>query len=146
LRFKLILKIFIVISSFSLLYIITPINGNEKINIANFIYGKNILLFYILAISGIGITVLLASVYKHPNRIIILIANGTIIIMVIHRYINSMLYYLIHLNIGMADNSVLIAFLVSIFNIILTTPVIYIVKKYFPFLVGRKLIKIKYCS
>jgi fucose 4-O-acetylase-like acetyltransferase len=111
-----------------------PINGEEKINAANFIYGTNIILFYFMGAVGVILTVILSSVYKYRLTFVTIISNGTIIIMVFHVTVNSVLLALIGLSNKNID--IITALLISVINIAITIPLIYMIQKYFPVLLG----------
>jgi fucose 4-O-acetylase-like acetyltransferase len=119
-----------------LLIILVPFNG--RIDVNGFNYGNNIMLFYFIGMVGIGSTIFLSLLYTNSNKIITVIANGTIIIMAFHGIVSGIIFRII----GLRGNDViinpLIGTIVSSINIAIFIFPILIIKKYFPILAGGR--------
>jgi fucose 4-O-acetylase-like acetyltransferase len=130
----LVLGIFII--CFMILILTVPLNGRIDINEFNF--GMNILLFYPIGMIGIISTIILSQIYQKRIKIIEFISNGTIIIMAFHGIVSSIILRVIGLRGEEIIINPFIAGLVAIIGVIIfVIPTIFI-KKYFPIILGRK--------
>jgi fucose 4-O-acetylase-like acetyltransferase len=129
-------NIVLVVAGFTLLAIVAPFNGQTDVN--SFNYGKNIVLYYIFACIGILSVLLLSSLYKHLNKVITILAGGTIVIMAFHRNIFGLLYRIFGVD---TDGSLInpaTGGLLALANILLFVIPLIIIKKYFPILTGGR--------
>ncbi len=119
-----------VVIGFTLLVTIVPFNGRVDVNGCN--YGNNIVLFYVIGMVGILATVLLSMLYTNSSKIITIISSGTILILAFSGKITNLIL----------GNDVLInpvvGIIVTTITVLLFIPVIVLVKKYFPILMGGR--------
>ena len=114
--------------------------SNSKVNMYWGKYG-NYLMFYMAAISGI-LVVLIISRKINKSRILEFIGQNTIIYLGIHQYVIfsvlNKIKNILTLNI---NNTILIiiAIFYVIFTIVVLYPIIKILNKNFPFIVGKNL-------
>jgi hypothetical protein len=132
-KYQLIIFSFI---GYILLIILVPFNG--RIDVNAFIYGNNIMIFYLLGIIGIGATIFLSLLYTNNNKIIMVIANGTMIIMAFHGIVAGIIFRIIGLRGDDIIINPLIGIIVSSINIVIFIFPILIIKKYFPILAGGR--------
>jgi fucose 4-O-acetylase-like acetyltransferase len=135
-KYSLLRNMTIAIIGYITLVVIVPFNGRIDINGCG--YGKNIILFYIIALIGIMSTVFLSLVYKNKNKIITIIANGTIIIMAFHGIVTPIIFRIIGLRGADIIINPIIGIFVSLTNVLMFIVPTLIVKKYFPIILGRR--------
>ncbi|AEF84854.1 putative acyltransferase [Treponema primitia ZAS-2] len=137
-KLKVLIKILIAILGYML--IILGVNYNGRVDINNFQYGKDGLLFYTFGIVGIISTINLSQLYCNCSKIITILSNGTVIILAFHQLLNGYLLRIINI-IGIEVN-LMIIMIVSVVNVLLTIIPIIIIQKHFPILTGDR--KLKY--
>lgn len=123
------LNIYYFISSL-LLIIVTFLlsNYNGRVGIFSFTFGRNLFLYYLIAIIGtFGLFVLTSYLNSFSNKYVYTISIGTIVIMGLHKF------FLLFLS-DYLDNG----YLLSILIIMIIYPIILIFKKYIPSLAGVK--------
>jgi acyltransferase len=140
-------KWFLVLISIALLIIhlkISILNGQADMY-ANY-YG-NFFYFFLGAFSGIGFYLILSlcipgnwvSNFIGSNTLIIIGLNGNVLFIILG------VMYLANKNVGMANSlSLFVAVVYSIMQIALLLPIIYIINKHMPFIIGRKKQHTKY--
>ena len=123
--------------------IFTLING--RVDVANISFGSNILLFYVTGFSGIVFILIISSFIKLPN-ILNFFAKNTLIILALHS-ITTRLIEIALTKFGFAEidtnktiiiSSVTLAIVVAIGSLLLNYIPIYIINKYFPWIIGKK--------
>lgn len=115
--------------------IVSKFNGKIDINMN--IY-NNLIMFYISAFSGILFLIFAIKKIKLKNKVIDFLGKNTLIIFAYHLRVNIiitiLLTYILKLN--LSDN-LIIGIVLSIFQIILCLPLVYIFNRYLPFLMGK---------
>jgi hypothetical protein len=125
----------IAIVGYIILIIFVPFNGRIDVNGCN--YGKNIIFFYLLGMVGIGSTIFLSLLYRRSNKIVTIIANGTVIIMTFHGISTGLIFRIIGLR-GEDIINPFVGIFVSTASVFLFSFPIIMIKKYFPILTGGK--------
>jgi fucose 4-O-acetylase-like acetyltransferase len=97
-RSKNIFSLLVAMGGYILLVVFVPFNG--RIDIDDFNYGKNIIYFYLLGMVGICSTVFLSLLYRHSNKIVTIIAKGTVIVMAFHSISTGIIFRIIGLGGG----------------------------------------------
>lgn len=117
------------------------INGRVDMNSKQY---SNIILFYLNAILGIAFWTISIKKLKIKNIFLEYIGKNTAIIMAYHQrtltFIKLILIIILKLN--YPEDNLLLSIIFSIIQILLCIPVIFIFNNYFPFLVGKKKIRI----
>lgn len=126
----------IILSFICYVGIFIAVKYNGQVDISNFIYGKDSLLFYTLGMTGIIATICLSTVYKHEVKILSIISNGTILILAFHNLLNLYIYRI--LSIFVSEINFIGIIIISMANIALTTVPIIMAQKYFPLVLGGK--------
>jgi fucose 4-O-acetylase-like acetyltransferase len=125
-----------IIVALSVLLVLSEYNGRVDVN--EYSYGRNLLIFYFNGFLGIFIIISLASFYRKQNKIITAISNGTIIIVAFHIYLSEILCKMI----GMKGDGIIvnpfIALLVAVLTLVLMVVPIRIIEEYFPILIGKR--------
>jgi hypothetical protein len=124
-----------VITGYSTLAVIAPFNGRVDVNYC--IYGRNIILFYFMGIAGIMSTILLSLLYTRHQKIITIIANGTIIILAFHGMVSAVILRIAGLRGEDITINPLTASIIAIINLLIFILPIITIKKYFPILMGK---------
>jgi hypothetical protein len=126
-----------------LLYILvqmSPLMGYVDIDHSRF--GDNIGLFYLLAFLGITSMVCLSQWYVFNSKLITLISTGTIIIFTFHGWFFKAIFLVFGIRKGdLYEGGVVDLFTaswVSVATVLIMVPLIVIVKKYFPILLGGR--------
>lgn len=124
-----------------LLFIISYISWyyNGLIDMRTLRYGNSIMLFYLSAFSGIGFIIYLIKNLNIYNLFLDFIGKNTLIILAYHMSCMIFIKFILIL-IGIKsinDNSVIYSVIYSVVQIILCVPIILILNKYFPNLVGK---------
>lgn len=111
---------------------------NPEVRMFKASYGDNIFLFYLLALIGSIAVWLLSLVLDNVSfKYLVPLSSGTIIILGFHRDIANPLEKPIEMFEGTVWYDVS-GFFVSIVVLLAFIPIIYIVKRYFPILLGRR--------
>lgn len=123
---------------FILLFInimVSKFNGKIDMNMNMY---NNLIMFYISAFSGILFLVFFIKKIKLKNKVIDFLGKNTLIIFAYHLRVNIIITILVTyiLKLNLADN-LIIGVILSIFQIILCLPLIYIFNRYLPFLIGK---------
>lgn len=122
--------------SLSILLVLSEYNG--RVNVNEYSYGKNLLLFYFNGFPGVFIIICLASFYRKQNKRITAISNETIISVAFHIYLSEILCKMIGMKgVGIIVNP-FIALLVAVLILELLVVPIRINEEYFPILIGKK--------
>jgi len=130
------LKLIVQLIIFSSILIITTIY-NGRVDINGLSFGKNPLIFYISGMSGIVCVVIVSILFsKFYNDIIITISNGTLFIMAFHGIITGLL--LLPLKMMHLDDNIIAIITVSLLVIVISIPIISLVKKKYPMLIGNR--------
>ena len=135
----------IIIALISILGIFICYRFDCQLNMLNHIY-PNIILFFIGTLSGIYITMFVCSFYKFINKrmidILSFFGQNTLIIMCCHEPIKRIVIKLFsiisHISEEMLRSNIIFALLITVIILLVTVPIIYIINKYFPFIIGKK--------
>ncbi|GAB6988174.1 acyltransferase family protein [Paenibacillus pini] len=122
----------------SLFFIMNLITGllNTKIDIFSGAYG-NYILFYVSAISGIFVIIMLSQAIQ-SQIIVTFIGVNTLVLLVFHPFILAIIRKLIQLPTDVpAYLSLLTSIAYTIVALLISMPVILIINKYFPFVIGK---------
>lgn len=123
-----------------LLFIINCISCyyNGRIDMWSLNYGKNMLLFYISAFSGISFIVFLIRNLDIYNKFLDIIGANTIIILAYHmRCMIFIKVISIIIGVKMINDNTIYNIFFSIIQLILCIPIIVVLNKYFPKFVGK---------
>lgn len=127
----------IIILLFFILNILTlKFNGKIDMNMNRY---NNFILFYISSFSGIFFLIFLIKKLGLKNKIIDFLGKNTLIIFAYHLRVNIvitiLLVYILKLDIS--DSNLVINIILSMIQIILCLPIIYVFNNYFPYLIGK---------
>lgn len=134
---KVLLKIIIVLCLIFVTYFVGVYNGSAALYKG--LYGNSLWLFFIGAITGCLI-VLAISVFmdNKKSRCVETISIGTILILVFHRELLHPLLKLINnANVDIITENILM-FVSSAIVLLVFIPIIYLVKRFFPIVLGRR--------
>lgn len=111
---------------------------NGKIDMYSLNYGKNMLLFYISAFSGISFVICLIRNLNLYNKFINFIGCNTLIILAYHiRCMTFIKLIFMIVGISMIENNTIYNIIFSIIQLLMCVPIIIILNKYFPKLIGK---------
>lgn len=112
---------------------------NGQVDMNNGVY-SNYFLYFISAFSGIGSIYLISTLFKFKG--ISFLGINSLIIMCVHepikRIVIKIMEILTKINSDIIRNNIVGIFTCSIVTLICILPIIYIVNKYLPFVVGKK--------
>lgn len=117
-------------------YILSYINGVATVVIAD--YGKNIMLFYILGVNGSIMLILLTKlnfIFRKCEWIKVL-AMGSILVLGFHMHFVNLFRNIVFKELNIPSD--IGCYLASIIILMLFVPIIYVIQKYVPFLIGKK--------
>lgn len=115
-------------------------NYNEETYLYKGDCGKNLLFCYLIGFVGtFGVFALSSIFYKRNLKPILLISIGTLVILTFHQNVNHPLLKLVN-NIGIENLYLLdiIKLICSLLSLSLFVPIILIIKKFLPFLIGNR--------
>lgn len=117
---------------------------NGRIYIHKCIY-NNYFYFILSSLSGIISTTIIAIFIErrfHQKNWIVFLSTNLLAIVALHwttgKFVKAFSYFVLKQPLEIYENKILINIIYSIISIILILPAIYILNKYFPYLVGRK--------
>jgi fucose 4-O-acetylase-like acetyltransferase len=125
---KIIPAILVGLFCFLMLLILIPVTGYVDINCT--LFGKNIVLFYLIGFLGILAVIIPSLCYVKEFKMITIISNGTIIILALHGIVTAIICRIFGVD-TVAINPI-IAGIVSLVVILAFIPLIIFVKKYVP--------------
>lgn len=106
------------------------------------LYGTNIGLFFMLGFLGITSMTLLSQWYNLEWKLLAVVANGTILVLTFHGWVFKLIFWLTGIRRGDFYQSGAVDFWiaigVSVATLIAMIPLILVVKKYFPILLGGR--------
>lgn len=123
-----------------LLFIVSYVSNyyNGKIDMQSLSYGRNIVLFYISAFSGIGFIIFLIRNLEIYNRFLDFIGTNTMIILAYHnRCMTFIKFIFVIIGIKIINDNTIYNVIFSIVQLILCIPIIIVLNKYFPNFVGK---------
>lgn len=135
--------VLILTSIISLIILLYMSLSNELVNAFENDFG-NYFLFLISAFAGIFFIVSTLKIFDgfKPSKILLFVGNNTMAIFATHLMISSLIkgvmYFVLKINIFEITNSLWYSVLFSIISIITIAPIIIIINKYTPSLVGKK--------
>ncbi len=133
-------KLAIALLLFITLIGMSPLMG--FVDIDHSLYGPNIGLFFMLGFLGISSMVLLSQWYNFQWKPLAIVANGTILILTFHGWFFKLIFRLTGIRGGDIYQGgaidLWIAIGVSVVTVISMIPLILVVKKYFPILLGGR--------
>lgn len=114
-------------------------NYNLKVDMWGNTYG-NLTLFFIGAYSGIFFIIMFIKRFTFKYKILEDIGKNSLIILAFHRRVQTFTKVLavFLLKILMPENNTIFDILYSTWQIVLCIPIIYILNKYFPYILGRE--------
>lgn len=123
-----------------IVYAVSDYNGQAKMYMN--MYGNSLLLFIVAALCGsAAIFVLSFLLNQYSSKLLRAISSGTILILVFHReLLHPLLKWIGHQEFGVYMSDFLMA-MSSILVLIAFYPLILIVKKFFPIVLGRRKIE-----
>lgn len=131
---------------FAIAYFSSQLNGESSRVYYYLCRYNNYLLFFLSAITGSSAVILL-SLCIPKTRILKFFGRNTIIIMSLHlicfTLIKGIQVYVLHIPLGTTSSLLWVNFIYVLCVFLLLTPVIFIMNKYFPILLGRKRKKAK---
>ena len=114
------------------------LNKRVDMNLNEF---HNFFYFYISAMSGIFVCILMAQFIPH-NKIMSYMGNNSFIIMALHSITFSLIkgfqFFILKIPLQVLENNFMVNLFYTIVSIILLFPIIYIINTYLPFIMGRK--------
>lgn len=142
---------FISISAWSKLIIIsvgvcclyTLSNENGMFHVGDGVFGNIIWLYYINALLGGGIVVLIASLFTKENRFLIFLSKNTLIIMFFEVYafapFKILMQRIFSAPSGTQDYIPLLAgIIIALISLLVCVIPCYVINKWFPYFIGRK--------
>ncbi len=135
--------ILFVLSAISLVALIFLSLHNVDVKASGQIFG-NYFLFFSAAISGITFIISTAKIFeKAPkSNLLFFVGNNTLAILVLHlfafTFLKGIMVYVLKIDIYAIANSLWYSLLISFLAIAVSAPVIILINKYAPFLVGKK--------
>lgn len=130
-------KILLVVSLFSITYVISLINGQVWMFKCN--YGESILLFMAGTITGTtAIAVLSMILDRIQLNVINVISKGNIIILALHLVILNYMLIVINRICMFPGLSIVVTLILSVVVVLIFYPVIIITNKYFPAITGNR--------
>jgi Fucose 4-O-acetylase and related acetyltransferases len=131
-------KIMIIAASIAVAVIIS--HKNSFVYMYNNEYG-NYVYFYIAAYGGITACIFIAIILS-KSRILSYIGRNTLIILIMHPKVLMLLSFSFHRLFHLViQNSFIFGALYTLLSIIIILPFIYIINRYFPFVLGKEKIK-----
>lgn len=134
---KLLIMFFLVIT-----VVVAHFNG--RINMHRNFYG-NYILFVLGAFSGIYMMIGLCNLFaakSRNHRLAKYISMNTLIIcgfhLLVFSFIKFIMVYVLNINPNILADSILGNILFACFSIVVCVPIIYIIKKYIPFIIGKR--------
>jgi fucose 4-O-acetylase-like acetyltransferase len=128
------LKVMLAIMIFLTIGFMSWYNGYGAINPVN--YGKNILVYYVTALLGIALIIILSTYYKQNNEIIKILSNGTLFIMAFELPFMGIVLRLSGLQ--YQELGIIIHGGISTVALLLTIFPLKIVQKYIPIIIGGR--------
>jgi fucose 4-O-acetylase-like acetyltransferase len=121
-------------------YTLCHVNG--VVNISNFFYGKNLFVFYLNGIVGsIGIIFFSQLFSNIENKLLLYLGANTLIILAFHNIINGIVcrfYAFLSMGVSFPEDksfTIIEACLISLIVLLLSVIPIFIIRKYFPFII-----------
>lgn len=112
---------------------------NDTAYLYRALYGHNILLFALSAVAGISFLLIVSlRLDKVKSKAVILIANGNIVILTFHQEINHALLKIIYKQEWGSILTDFSTFIVSILTLLAFVPIILVLKRYCPILIGMR--------
>ena len=121
----------------------TLANMNGMFHVCDGVWGKTIYLYYINAVMGGGIIILLASLVKTANTFFLFLSRNTMIIMVFEIYAYApfklIIQRLLNVSEGQQDYMpFLLGLIVAAASLLVSSIPCFVINHYFPFLIGKK--------
>lgn len=103
-------------------------------------YYNNYVYFYVASFSGIFAYLLISQIISY-NRLLSFIGKNTLIILSLHTILISIVkgiqFFVFRIPLNILNKSIFWSLLYTIFVIVIATPIIVIINKYFSFLIGN---------
>ena len=129
---------------FFLVITVVVAHFNGRINMHRNFYG-NYVLFVLGALSGIYMMIGLCNLFAvkfRNNKLAKYISMNTLIIcgfhLLIFSFIKFIMVYILDINPNILADSIFGNILFACFSIVVCVPIIYIIKKYIPFIIGKR--------
>lgn len=134
------LKLFYIVILFIVYYSLTEMNG--LYHVGDGLYGNNIVLYYINALTGSLIIILLSSLFNKMNNYISVLSRNTLIIMCMEVYIYApfKLVYtrLYHINpTNQEYMPLLVGLVIALISLFLSYIPCWFINRYIPFCIGK---------
>jgi len=126
---------------FLLLLLVKQATLNGFVDVDHSLYGNSLGLFYATGLIGILSMILLSQCYHRKWEVITIISNGTIIILAFHGWVTKIILVVIGYSIDTTTEASISPFAavgVSILTVLAMVPLILIVRRYFPALMGGR--------
>lgn len=134
-------------TSLIVLFFLSKINGN--VDMDNRMY-SNYLLFILSGISGIIMILSCSKILEgifSGSKLLVFISNGTIVILAFHAIAGSIIrgvtLFIFHIPITIYDNKIINSALYSILSIVILMPLMYVLERYFPQMIGKNKLQVK---
>jgi acyltransferase len=130
-------KFLLMISLLAIHFFVSDLNGRVDMNET---YYNNYFLFYISAFSGLTAYILISQ-FLAKSKILQYFGKNTLVILALHllglTFIKGILVFGLDFSLDQTKSSLLWAFLYTILDLVILVPAIYIINKYFPFVLGK---------
>jgi fucose 4-O-acetylase-like acetyltransferase len=140
--------LFLSLASFVIVFILSKENGRPSIN--SLLYGKNILIYYFTAITGSMGLIFFSRIFSDIRiPYLLYLGKNTLVVLAFHimiAHIVSILIYCVLFKYSVADAVAVVmngldiwtATVIVIITTLLSGGFIYVINRYFPFIVGKK--------